>query len=409
MALAVASVSMHRINRRGFLHRALYLAAGALLPGYQAVSASTAPIAPQTSAPVHANAPRLAPFASAALQPVPTDVSLATKIGQMIMVGFGGRVLSMDDAIVQQVAAGTVGSVVLFSHNVRTPEQLRALTSTLHEHSPLPLLVAIDQEGGWVTNLPASFGIATNHSAQFLGAGNDLELTRLQGDSTAQRLAELGINLNLAPVVDLNTNPNNPIIGRYERSYSADPALVTDHARTVIESHRPHKVLCTLKHFPGHGSSESDTHAGFVDVTDTWNVTELAPYASLIGQHSCDAIMTAHIFNATLDPRHPATLSHAVLTGLLREKLGYWGVIISDDMQMGAIANQYNLETAIRLAIEAGVDIISFSNNLPFSRTASGNRLHDIILNLVHSGAISETRIHESYERIMLLKQKLVG
>jgi beta-N-acetylhexosaminidase len=299
--------------------------------------------------------------------------------------------------------------VVLFGRNVESPAQVQALTATLRGYSPIPLLVAIDQEGGWVARLQRDFGIGSNYSAQFLGARNELELTRSQGESTAQHLAELGINLNLAPVVDLNTNPVNPIIGRYERSYSADPAIVTAHARTVIEAHRPYNVFCTLKHFPGHGSSRGDTHYGFVDVTDTWSVTELSPYAALIGAQSCDVIMSAHIFNATLDPQYPATLSTNIITGILREKLGYNGVVISDDMQMGAITSQYNLETAVRLAITAGIDIIAFSNTIPFSRAANAKRLHETITGLVETGVISPERIDQSYQRIMGLKRRLAG
>lgn len=338
--------------------------------------------------------------------PVPQP-SLAAKIGQMIMIGFGGQYPGLESTVAQEVANGTVGGVVLFGRNVGTPEQVQAMTTTLRGVSPHPLLIAIDQEGGWVNRLPSSFGISSNHSAQFLGQQNDLALTAAQGESTALELAKLGINLNLAPVVDVNTNPRNPIIGRYERSYSADPAIVAEHARTVIDAHRPHDILCTLKHFPGHGSSLGDTHAGFVDVTETWNTLELAPYASLIGAQACDVIMTAHIFNSVLDPDHPATLSHSTITGLLREKLGYGGVVISDDMQMGAISKQYDLETAVALAINAGVDIIAFSNNIPLTRGAGGKRLHEIIVHQVETGVIPQSRIEESYQRIMNLKQKL--
>jgi beta-N-acetylhexosaminidase len=401
---------MYLTNRRTFLRHMLHLATGACLAGcntIQPVSATSAGVAALTKPRSLSGFPPLATVIKPTV-PVP-DVPLATKIGQMIMVGFSGRAVDMRHAIVQQIADGLVGSVVLFGRNVESPAQVQALTTTLRGYSPLPLLVAIDQEGGWVARLQRGFGIGSNYSAQFLGVRNELDLTRTQGESTAQRLAELGINLNLAPVVDLNTNPSNPIIGRYERSYSADPATVTAHARTVIEAHRPYNIFCTLKHFPGHGSSRGDTHYGFVDVTDTWSVTELSPYAALIGEQNCDVIMTAHIFNATLDPEYPATLSANVITGLLREKLGYDGVVVSDDMQMGAITSHYNLQTAVRLAIAAGVDMIAFSNNIPFSRGASANRLHEIITNLVEEGVISPDRIDQSYQRIMRLKRRLTG
>jgi len=269
--------------------------------------------------------------------PIP-EPALEAKIGQMIMVGFSGQYPDFNSQIVQELAEGIVGNVVLFGRNIGSIEQVRAMTTTLQGVSAHPVLIGIDQEGGWVSRLPGSFGISSNFSAQYLGERNDLTLTTKQGSSTAAELSTLGINLNLAPVVDVNANPRNPVIGRYERSYSADPAVVAAHAQAVIEAHRPENVLCTLKHFPGHGSSQGDTHAGFVDVTDHWSVVELAPYATLIGAQVCDVIMTAHIFNATLDPAYPSTLSHKVITGLLREQLGYKGVVVSDDMQMGAIA-----------------------------------------------------------------------
>lgn len=401
---------MALVNRRTFLRHTLQLAAGALLTGCNTlgvVGVTNARVAMRDYRGV-ALPPPLAAAPLAPTLPVP-EVPLAAKIGQMIMVGFRGRWVDTRHEITQQIADGLVGSVVLFGRNVESPDQLQTLTSTLRGYSPLPLLVAIDQEGGWVSRLPSSFGITTNYSAQFLGTRNELELTQAQGTSTAQRLSELGINLNLAPVVDLNTNPNNPIIGRYERSYSADPAVVAAHARTVIAAHRAYDVFCTLKHFPGHGSSRGDTHYGFVDVTDTWNVTELSPYAALIGEQTCDVIMTAHIFNATLDPEYPATLSTNIITGLLREKLGYDGVVVSDDMQMGAISSQYDLETAVRLAITAGIDIIAFSNNISFGRSANAKRLHEIITGLVDSGVITPERIDQSYQRIMRLKRRLVG
>lgn len=401
---------MALVNRRTFLRHTLQFAAGALLTGCNTlgvVGVTNARVA-ITDYRGGALPPPLAVTQLEPTLPVP-DVSLAAKIGQMIMVGFRGRWVDTRHEIAQQIADGLVGSVVLFGRNVESPDQLQTLTSTLRSYSPVPLLVAIDQEGGWVSRLPSSFGITTNYSAQFLGTRNELEFTQAQGTSTAQRLAELGINLNLAPVVDLNTNPSNPIIGRYERSYSADPAVVAAHARTVIEAHRPYNVFCTLKHFPGHGSSRGDTHYGFVDVTDTWNITELSPYAALIGAQSCDVIMTAHIFNATLDPEYPATLSTNIITGILREKLGYDGVVVSDDMQMGAIASQYDLETAVRLAITAGIDIIAFSNNISFGRSANAKRLHEIITGLVDAGVITPERIDQSYQRIMRLKRRLVG
>lgn len=407
---------MFSSSRRNFLTTGVKVAAAALLSGCRPASRAHAQQKPvgeliptdsfvDMSTIDASSMPAVSPAIAPAL-PIP-DPALAAKVGQMIMVGFSGQYPDFNSQIVQDLANGVVGNVVLFGRNIGVPEQVQAMTTTLQGVAPHPVLIGIDQEGGWVSRLPGSFGISSNFSAQYLGERNDLALTTTQGSSTAIELAALGINLNLAPVVDVNTNPRNPVIGRYERSYSADPAIVAAHAQAVIDAHRPHNVLCTLKHFPGHGSSQGDTHAGFVDVTDQWTVVELAPYATLIGAQTCDVIMTAHIFNATLDPDYPSTLSHKVITGLLREQLGFNGVVISDDMQMGAIAKQYDLETAVGLAINAGVDMIAFSNNIPFARGAGGQRLHEIIMDLVMTGVISPSRIDESYNRIMTLKQKL--
>ncbi|MCB0063285.1 MAG: glycoside hydrolase family 3 [Caldilineaceae bacterium] len=403
-------------SRRRFLTTSAKLTAAALLSGCQpaAVHAQQKPLGQliPTDSFAGINSSTDAQFVTTPPEIVPSlpipDPALAAKVGQMIMVGFAGQYLDVNSAIVEEIAKGVVGNVVLFGRNIGSPAQVLAMTEALQSVAQHPVLIGIDQEGGWVSRLPSSFGLSSNFSAQYLGEHNDLTLTAAQGNSTAAELYQLGINLNLAPVVDVNTNPDNPVIGRYERSYSADPAIVAAHAQAVIAAHRSHNVLCTLKHFPGHGSSQGDTHAGFVDVTDRWSVLELAPYATLIGAQSCDVVMTAHIFNATLDADYPSTLSHKVVTGLLREQLGYNGVVISDDMQMGAISKQYELETALGLAINAGVDIIAFSNNIPLSRGAGGQQLHEMIIHLVETGVIPQSRIDESYNRIIKLKQKLL-
>jgi beta-N-acetylhexosaminidase len=356
----------------------------------------------------HSSLPANRPVPAVILQPtLPLpDAPLAVKIGQMIMLGFHGLAVDERSMIIRAIRQQQIGNVVFFQYNIRTPEQVRALTAALHDASSLPLIIAVDHEGGLVNRFRGDFGFTSNYSEQELGALNDLAITRTQSENVAQQLAAFGINLNLAPVVDLNLNPTNPVIGAVQRSFSADPAVVVAQARTVIESHHKHNVLCTLKHFPGHGSSRQDSHQGFVDVSDTWQPSELTPYTELLQLGLGDAVMTAHIFNAHLDPELPATLSHAIITGLLREKLGYQGVVISDDMQMRAISARYDDKTAIRLVLEAGVDIIAIANNLNY-RDDAAQRTVGIIHDLVASGAISPARIDQSYQRVMALKQRL--
>jgi beta-N-acetylhexosaminidase len=208
-------------------------------------------------------------------------------------------------------------------------------------------------------------------------------------------------------VVDVNVNPYFPAIGVHGRSFSADPDIVTAHALQVIEAHHELKRLTTLKHFPGHGSSTEDSHLGITDVTNTWSEMELEPFANIIAAGKADVVMTAHIFNANLDPVYPATLSHATITGILREQLGWDGVVITDDMGMGAITQYYGFEEAVRLSIEAGADILAYALQKPaFDPTIPARAMAEI-KRLVEDGAISEARIDESYQRIMRLKARL--
>jgi len=342
--------------------------------------------------------------------PVPLDV----KIGQMLLVGFRGLEVDANHPIVQDIRQRHLGGVVLFDYDVQTaqfvrniasPAQLKTLIAALQSFAATPLLVTMDQEGGEVTRLRESYGFPPTLSHQALGQRNDLKVTREESGKMAHTLAEMGVNLNLAPVVDLNINPNSPAIGAHERSFSADPQIVTQQALAFIAAHHEQGVLCTLKHFPGHGSATQDTHKGFVDVTNTWSRPELEPYRAIIAAKQADAIMTAHVFNATLDPTYPATLSKATITGILRNELHYGGVVITDDMQMGAIRELYGFEVAIEKTIEAGVDIIAIANNLIYEEDAAA-RTFALIKQLVTTGGISEARIDQSYQRIQQLKSK---
>ena len=348
---------------------------------------------------------------SAAQQPVSLDV----KIGQMLMVGFRGLTVGNDHPIIHDIRDRHLGGVVLFDYdvpsktpvrNIASPEQVKTLVAGLLKAASMPLLVAVDQEGGKIARLKEKFGFPPTVSHQYLGTRNDLALTHRQATVIAQMLRQLGINLNLAPVVDLNTNPGNPIIGKLERSFSGDPDIVARHALEFIKAHHEQGVLCTLKHFPGHGSSTADSHLGLVDVTNTWSRTELEPYTMLIRAGAVDAIMTAHVYNAKLDPENPATLSKPTITGTLRKELNYDGVVLSDDMQMGVIAQHYGFETAVRATIEAGVDVLVVANNSVYEEDIAA-RTVTLIKRLVQAGNIPETRIDESYQRIQRLKQRL--
>jgi beta-N-acetylhexosaminidase len=335
----------------------------------------------------------------------------------MLLVGFRGLTATPDDPIVRDIAELGLGGVVLFDRdqptgasvrNIESSDQLRTLTADLQAAAQagpagLPLLIAIDQEGGRVARLRPVHGFPETVSAADLGARGDPTHTADAASAIAATLEDAGITLNLAPVVDLDRNPTNPIIGVLDRSFGAETELVVEHASAFVGGHRRHGVRTALKHFPGHGSAAGDTHAGIVDVTDAWSEVELEPFARMVASGHADAVLTAHVFNATLDPDSPATLSRATITGILRQQLGFDGPVISDDLQMGAIRDEYGYEEAVALAIEAGVDILTIANQQVFEADIV-RRTIDIVAGHVASGRIGEERIDEAYRRIRELK-----
>ncbi len=344
-----------------------------------------------------------------------SDASLDVKIGQMLKVGFRGMEIADTNHIVRDLQQYHLGGVVLFDYdvpsdtafrNIQSPDQVKQLVRNLKQKAEKTLIVSIDQEGGTVARLKPKYGFRSTVSAQYLGQIDNADSTRHYARETAESLSELGINVNLAPVVDLNINSNNPVIGKLERSFSANPQKVVKHAGIYIKTLHNHDILTVLKHFPGHGSSEEDSHLGVVDVTDSWSKKELIPYRQLIDAGLADAIMTAHIFNAQLDSTYPATLSKPTITGILRNDLGFGRVIISDDLMMGAIRNEYGLKTTIKQALRAGVDILSFANNSIYDPDIVP-KAHTIIKELIDNGEISKERINRSYQRIMEFKKQL--
>jgi len=350
-----------------------------------------------------------------------TPSTLREKIGQLLLVGFRGATSAECELIVRDIREHAIGGVILFDQdmaggtvdttgprrrNIESPAQVRTLLAHLQAQAQVPLLTAIDQEGGRVNRLKPVYGFPPSLSHEELGRLDQPAETYRHAAATAQTLADLGLNLNLAPVVDLDANPDNPIIKGKGRSFSADPETVARHAAEFVRAHRDHRVLACAKHFPGHGSAAGDTHLGLVDVTATWHERELIPFQRLITAGLCDAVMSAHVFNARLDPVHPATLSSAVQTGLLRTKLGFQGVIVSDDMEMKAISSRYGLEQSIPLALEAGIDLLCFGNNLSYDPGIAG-KAAGIILRTVESGRIAPARIDESCERVLALKRRI--
>ena len=338
---------------------------------------------------------------------------LEQKAGRMIMIGFRGTSLSdgsrENEILKKELKEGLIGGVILFdrdiltksqTRNVKDQEQLKNLVSELKENSNEHLLlIAIDQEGGKVARLREKHGFKEIRSHKELADTGDIKETYKDASEIAQILKTTGININFAPVVDMAVNPENPVIAKLGRSFSKDPEVVISHSREFIRAHRENNILSVIKHFPGHGSSQNDSHKGFVDVSDSWTEKELKPFQELINEGSAKAIMTAHIFNSHLDPEYPATLSKKIITDLLRVRMGYDALVISDDLQMRAISEHYNLKESVILAVNAGVDILLFGNNLDFDPEI-GKKVREIIIEAVKSGEISEKRLDESNERI---------
>lgn len=327
----------------------------------------------------------------------------------MILVGFQGT--SVDEMVLEEARQGKVGSIILFEKNIPPLNSFVALKKiiwTYQQAAPIPLFIGIDQEGGRVNRLKDKYGFPKSITAAAMGKGPTLDSVRFYGEATAATLSGLGININFGPVVDLASNPDNPIIAKYGRAFSANEDSVIIMAKEFIKAHHKYGVLTALKHFPGHGSSKDDTHLGIADVTNTWEERELTPYRFLIDSGFADAVMTSHIVNRKLDKSgNPGTLSADILTGILRKNLRFDGVIFTDDMQMQAITKHYGLEEAIKLAINGGVDIMTFSNNIQESEERTVDKVHAIIRTMVETGAIKKERIDESFKRTMKLKKRL--
>lgn len=343
-----------------------------------------------------------------------THFTLKQKIGQLFILGFSGDTITADHPIAKDISSCSLGGVILFdrllahnkkSNNIIDTEQLSTLTRSLQELAEIPLLVAVDQEGGEVSRFTDNRGFPSSPSAQELGSEPDTSATVHYARQTAEMLREVGVNFNLAPVVDLNIYPDNPIIGKHKRSFSDHAATVSEHAKAWIAEHRKANILTCLKHFPGHGNSHADSHLGFVDVTETWKEIELEPFRRLIEQNGADTVMTGHLFNKNFDTNYPATLSHKTLNTLLFRELQYQGPVISDDMQMKAITNHYGLPQACCLAINAGVDLVIIGNNIDYNPDIF-TTLINTVEKAVEKGTIKEKRIEEAFTKTQQLKTK---
>jgi len=315
------------------------------------------------------------------------------------MLIFGTHSVSKD--LLREIKKYHIGGILLHKNDFQSPSDLLNLTNHLQKASEIPLLIASDEEGGLVTRLTPFKGFIYKHSAETMGE-RGLEYTNNAATSIATELSLHGVNLNFAPVVDVAINPKNTAIVTKGRSFSDDPDDVSQLATEFVNAHSAQNILTTLKHFPGHGSSMEDSHHAPVDITKTWSDIELTPFRNMIKNGSAHLIMMGHLLNTEYDSQHPASLSEKVHQ-ILRVQLKFDGVVISDDFQMKAITKNYKLKETIKLAINAGTDILLFGQIQEYYPIS---KIHGIIKKLVKNNEVSMKRINESYQRIIELKQK---
>lgn len=349
--------------------------------------------------------------------------TLEQMAGQMVLVGFKGD--SVDDASVKilldEIAKGQIGGIMYLKPNVTSLAAVKTMNAAFKAANPaLPPFISLDQEGGKVQRLTTAVGFPDMPSAQDVAGQNTPARARAIYEKTADGLARLGFNVNFGPVVDLNVNPDNPIIGKYGRSFGTDPKLVSQFASAFIEAHHQAGVLTALKHFPGHGSSTSDSHKGFVDISQTWKPVELEPYKRLLADEDVDFVMVGHLYDKnyatpgdTLEL--PASLSPVWIGKVLRGDLGYKGVVISDDLEMGAIRNMFKssgnagiLRQTVVRAVDAGVNVLLFSDTAAYEPRL-GAQIQAILVDQAKQDPDFARKIEASYRLIAALKGRLAG
>lgn len=330
------------------------------------------------------------------------QMTLREKIGQMLLCGFHGTEAAGDvDAFLRKYP---IGGVIYFARNVESPEQVERLSLGLQriavDSGNVPLWISIDQEGGMVARITE--GIALMPGQMAIAAAGSIEDAYQAAYISGVELRSMGINMNFAPVLDVNNNAANPVIG--VRSFGESPQSVAAYGARSIAGVQDAGISATAKHFPGHGDTDTDSHLDLPVIThDRERVerVELIPFRAAIAA-GVDAMMSAHIYFPALEPeRLPVTLSRAVLSGLLRQELGYDGMIVTDCMEMDAIAANYGTVDAAVMAVEAGADLVLISHTAHLQAGA-----FEALLAAVQSGRISEARIDESVTRLLKYKAK---
>ena len=329
-------------------------------------------------------------------------LDLKQKIGQMLVFGWQGATDEENYTVSEHgrtlIDEFQVGGIALFARNISTPEQVAATVNEFQSRSGIPLLVVADQEGGMVARFKAPFAVFPGNMA--LGATGSPDYCKRAAQAIAKQLAAVGVNVNFAPCVDVNINPENPIIG--VRSFGESPEMVAQLGAAAIEGFQMEGIMASAKHFPGHGDTSTDTHFSLPIIPydrKRLDLVELVPFRAAI-RIGVASVMTSHIIFPALDPELPATLSARIINGLLREEMGYDGLVVTDCLEMKAITDNYGAANSAILAVKAGADILLASHRLGFQRD-----MRDGLLKAVESGDIPESRIDESVTRIMNAKR----
>ncbi|ATW25196.1 glycoside hydrolase family 3 [Candidatus Formimonas warabiya] len=327
-------------------------------------------------------------------------MNLSEKIGQMVMAGIDGY--EKDDHVQQMIGNYHVGGFVLLKQNIRDAKQMLSLINALKETNrvnKIPLFLSIDEEGGQISRVPDE--LIKIPTSKKIGEMNNSSLSYQIGSIIGEELHSFGLNMDFAPVLDINSNPQNPVIG--DRAFGSDAGIVSKLGIQTMKGLHGQNIISVVKHFPGHGDTATDSHLGLPTVNNDMerlNSFELLPFSAAI-KNKVDAIMIAHILLSKIDPDNPASLSQIVITDLLREKMGFDGVVITDDMTMGAILNSYEIGEAAVKSINAGSDMILVCHDY-----AKEEAVIKALQQAAETGLISPDRIDQSVYRILKLKQK---
>jgi len=362
------------------------------------------PASPSPQPPETTKAPEnTTPPTTSVKDPIDTKIAHMTldeKIGQMLLVGIEGT--RLDESAKRMISEDKVGGIILYANNISDLQGMVKLNNHLKEtnvHNPAPLFISVDQEGGKVSRMPKEFvSIPSNRT---VGNTNKANLAQTMGELLGRELTTTGFNVDFAPVMDINSNPQNPVIG--DRSFGSSADRVTKMGLAEIKGLRNSGVIPVVKHFPGHGDTSVDSHMELPVVNKTSQQLaklEWIPFKAAI-KDEVEAVMVAHILFPKIDPKRPASLSKVIIGDQLRGEMGYTGVVITDDLTMGAIVKHYSLETAAIDTIKAGSDVLLIAHGYDNEK-----KVFNKIKQSVKNGTISEERIDESVRRILTLKSK---